>query len=470
MDEALLSALAAAEAGDLAESARICADVIAEQPTHRDAWGVLRELAREGLAGEACFEVARALESAEALEDAVGWWGRGVEGAPDAALGWRGLGLALLRVDRYRAAARALQQAAERLPDDPEPLLLRGLALEADGQYPAARRAYLEADYLDPLDLDVALRLAGVSLRLRRYRDALAALLHAAALAPDAPELQQRLRDLSQRHRRLVPAAEALHAQRDADANRWCNAALRAEGRGDRGQAIWALEKALQGDPDHPTARHLHAAYTGAAVDGPPPGYVAGLFDQYADHFESHLVEELGYQLPGALAALARRDGVSLRRVLDLGCGTGLLGPHVRPPAERLVGVDLSERMLSLARGVGLYDALLQVDATTHLQTTAETYDAIFAAEVFIYVGALDALLPAAAARLSPEGSLLVSLESLSGSGFRLRDNGRFAHSRAYLDEQAARAGLAVAHREWVPIRRSGEGWEEGEIVRLQKS
>ena len=35
--------------------------------------------------------------------------------------------------------------------------------------------------------------------------------------------------------------------------------------------------------------------------------------------------------------------------VLDAGCGTGLCGPLVAPYARRLVGVDLSERMLARA-------------------------------------------------------------------------------------------------------------------------
>ena len=44
------------------------------------------------------------------------------------------------------------------------------------------------------------------------------------------------------------------------------------------------------------------------------------------------------------------------RTALDLGCGTGLCGPLVKPRVERLDGVDLSGAMLDRARATGVYD------------------------------------------------------------------------------------------------------------------
>ena len=38
--------------------------------------------------------------------------------------------------------------------------------------------------------------------------------------------------------------------------------------------------------------------------------------------------------------------------IVDAGCGTGLLAPHLRPYARRLVGVDLSPKMLEKARAM----------------------------------------------------------------------------------------------------------------------
>ena len=46
--------------------------------------------------------------------------------------------------------------------------------------------------------------------------------------------------------------------------------------------------------------------------------------------------------------------------VLDAGCGTGLCGPLLAPYARRLIGVDLSEGMLALAKEKHVYDALIK--------------------------------------------------------------------------------------------------------------
>ena len=45
---------------------------------------------------------------------------------------------------------------------------------------------------------------------------------------------------------------------------------------------------------------------------------------------------------------------------VDLGCGTGLLGPILKPHTQYLIGVDLSPKMLALAEleKVGVYNHL----------------------------------------------------------------------------------------------------------------
>ena len=53
--------------------------------------------------------------------------------------------------------------------------------------------------------------------------------------------------------------------------------------------------------------------------------------------------------------------------MLDAGCGTGLCGPLIAPYARRLVGVDLSERMLAQARARDVYDELVKGELTAYL-------------------------------------------------------------------------------------------------------
>src|SRR5690606_25849867 len=148
---------------------------------------------------------------------------------------------------------------------------------------------------------------------------------------------------------------------------------------------------ALRGDP---------------APESAPAEYVAGLFDQYAEEFDAHLTGELGYQTPQRLRepfdGLA--GGATGLRVLDLGCGTGLSGLVFRDCAAHLAGVDLSPRMLDKARGRGIYDELHCADLVQALERPGPDWDLMLAADVFVYLGDLGAVLRAAARALRPGG------------------------------------------------------------------
>lgn len=57
------------------------------------------------------------------------------------------------------------------------------------------------------------------------------------------------------------------------------------------------------------------------------------------------------------------------RRCVDLGCGTGLMGPLLRNHvADSLVGVDLSAGMVVHARDRGCYDDLAVGELVEYLQ------------------------------------------------------------------------------------------------------
>ena len=81
-------------------------------------------------------------------------------------------------------------------------------------------------------------------------------------------------------------------------------------------------------------------ALTGNGELRPPDSYVETLFDSYAERFEHHLVGQLGYQLPALIRWLCDQQlELHPGRVLDLGCGTGLVGVRtktVSPPTVRI--------------------------------------------------------------------------------------------------------------------------------------
>src|SRR6202012_4484032 len=101
----------------------------------------------------------------------------------------------------------------------------------------------------------------------------------------------------------------------------------------------------------------------------------------------------LKYEAPQLLHAALQRPGQLPResglRILDLGCGTGLCGPLLRPWAARLVGVDLSPKMLSKAAARGVYDQLNCAELTQWLAEEAQPFDVIVCADVLCYFGDL---------------------------------------------------------------------------------
>lgn len=80
-----------------------------------------------------------------------------------------------------------------------------------------------------------------------------------------------------------------------------------------------------------------------------PSGYVTNLFDSVARQFEHRLVREFEYQVPEALAELVRPEFEANACIIDLGCGTSLVGVALAATGARITGVDLSPRMLEIA-------------------------------------------------------------------------------------------------------------------------
>ena len=140
------------------------------------------------------------------------------------------------------------------------------------------------------------------------------------------------------------------------------------------------------------------------AAAAPPSAFVETLFDHYAESFEGELVDKLGYRLPEFLARAIRaaRPG-RFSLVLDLGCGTGLMGEKLRPITDRLEGCDISAAMLKKARAKGVYDLLAKADLQ-HFAYAGPKADLVVAADVFIYVGALDRVVKTVAGILATNG------------------------------------------------------------------
>jgi len=233
--------------------------------------------------------------------------------------------------------------------------------------------------------------------------------------------------------------------------------------RGEHALASECFREGLARHPQDASFAHLAAAADGRTSPCAPRAYVAAAFDRMASRFDHHLVAELGYRVPELLAAAVAPALQPGARVLDLGCGTGLVGAALAGRELELRGVDLSPRMLELARARGIYTDLEESDLVDFLAATApRSAQAVLAADVFIYVGDLAPSFAGAARVLAPGGLLAFSTEALDAGDYRLMPGGHYAQSAHYLRALAARHGMVEQRMESIGLRREGEDFVRG--------
>jgi predicted TPR repeat methyltransferase len=235
-----------------------------------------------------------------------------------------------------------------------------------------------------------------------------------------------------------------------------------AAGQGMRDEAIQALRQALTLEPDDALGVRLDLARLGAlpANEAISDGYVRALFDDYAPKFDRHLTQSLSYRGPELISgALSRACSMRVRDerfglVFDLGCGTGLMAQTLNGRCAVIEGVDLSPRMLEKAAKTGLYTALHEGELVAFLKGRGEAEaDLVVAADVFVYMAALDAAFREAHRVLKSGGLFAFTVQAHEGEGFVLGDDARYAHSEAYIRGLAQTVGFTTLIVERVSTR-----------------
>lgn len=368
-------------------------------------------------------------------------------------------GLGCLQSGRFSDAERHFLASLEAVPGRPS-TLINLAATQLRLAQPAAALASADAALAAEADsADALLHRATALLQLGRLEAALGAFDRLLALASGAASAWRgRAQTLGRLGRpdQALAGFERVLAIDPTDAEAWSGSgsALRELQRLDA--AAHAFREALR----HGAGHDLHAYYL-ASVEGrsapptAPRDYVQGLFDAYADEFDSHLVGGLHYAAPRRLVeGLIELGRGPYRSAVDIGCGTGLCGPLVRPLTERLVGVDLSARMLARARRLDVYDGLENADAVEYLNRADARHDLVLATDVFIYIGDLAPIFAAARAAMDL-GVFCFSVEVLApGRGeFALHPTLRYAHSEAYLKRLAAAHDFHLLAANERPVR-----------------
>lgn len=229
-----------------------------------------------------------------------------------------------------------------------------------------------------------------------------------------------------------------------------------------RDEAAASLRRALAIEPADMLGVRIDLAALGAlppesAITG---AYVRALFDDYAGSFERHLVDKLRYRGPDLIAdalfraCAARRRLFRFARMIDLGCGTGLMARALRGRVAAADGVDLSPGMLAQAARTGLYAGLHERDLVDFLRAReAASADLVVAADVFVYMASLDAAFREAHRVLRPRGLFALTVQAHPGEGVVLGADARYAHGASYLRGLADETGFTVVGDESVSTR-----------------
>ncbi|MEO7191645.1 MAG: methyltransferase [Vicinamibacterales bacterium] len=251
-----------------------------------------------------------------------------------------------------------------------------------------------------------------------------------------------------------------------ASASQWHALGELAHILGRRAVAHDAYDQYLTLEPDDAEIAHVMVSLRDEA---PPPRApdrcIEQLYARFASFYDENMCGDLDYCAPACLDTAIRQVLGEPRDldVLELGCGTGLAGRLLRAYARRLIGIDLSQAMVTRAAATGLYDRLEVAEITEWLGRSSAVespVNLVAACDALIYFGDLAQVVVPASAYLANGGCIAFTLELTDIRPFRLTDSGRYAHHPDHVRDVAAVAGLAVRQLDVVTLR-----YEYGEAV-----
>lgn len=346
-------------------------------------------------------------------------------------------GCARLDARQFAEAESLLLRARALAPRDPHTHYCVGLLCADTGRHAEALAAYEASLSLDDSNAKAHNNRGSALQVLGRLRDAEAAYRRALALRPDLAPPYMNLGNVLEQQQRVA-------------------------------EAIAVYDLALSRGLDAGLFSQYRASALGQSTSRSPDSWVKSTFDNFAPTFDAHL-RTLGYDIPEALVALLAPRARGPLAVVDLGCGTGLVGAALAARGHRVVGVDLSEKMLAQARARNAYDALHVAEVHAFLRGAATaSFDAAFAADVFIYIGALEEAFVEIARVLRAGGWFAFSTEECEDVDFALLPTGRYAQSDAYVRRLAA-ANFTVVDAPKVTIRMESGSPIAGRTYLLQR-
>ena len=394
----------------------------------------------------------------------------------------------------YVKAVEYLQQA-DSLAEDDEIKSMLGESLVALGQTEAAQKTFYQALNINPHNVTTLMNLADMEADSHNFGEAEKFYKRGIEIAPDNLRLHTNYAEMLCRNRRTLEGLEeyrkaVILAPQTPELS--YNLALILKCLEEYEQALdlmfhafylapehtdWSLniaetlvlfneqapEKArkicenwYQKMPENVIVQHLWSALNHQTAAN-ESAYNQLLFDNFAATYEQTL-KNIQY---GVVDKIAELFAPLKGKVLDLGCGTGLAAQKLKTPDNEFIGIDISEKMLDLARQKNLYSELRQADIIEYLHDSPPQVDCILAADVLCYFGDLRPILSAA-----HPTRLIFSVETdTTAEKFVIQANGRYKHNPEYIKQLLQNLGYTQIEQHDLVLRRENGKDVDGCII-----
>ena len=366
----------------------------------------------------------------------------------------------LKKLGRINEAEASLRQAIKLRPDYAVNHFNLGVILQDLGKFEKAEASYRQAIILRPDYVEAHYNLGNAFKELGKLEESEKSYRQAIKLKPDYAKAYNNLGNVLEHLSRLNEAEasyrKAITLKCDY-ADFYANLGNTLRDQDKLLEAKLNYKKAIEIKGDSKKFNHIFDALTGKTTNFAPREYVEGLFDNYAINFENSLVNKLEYKIPNKITEIFinKSSNIQSISVLDLGCGTGLIGDQIKKYCSNLEGIDLSKSMLEIAKAKNIYDKLEHKDIIDYLSTEVLDFDYFISTDVFVYIGNLSEIFRLIKSRNKSKGKLIFSTEHTDRDNFVLEKTGRYSHSKKYIDTLCQEFDYILSHFETINLRKN---------------
>ena len=341
-------------------------------------------------------------------------------------------GLIALKSGNINNAEKFFAKAVEINPLNKHAIINLANLKSEQNDFAEAEKLYKEALDIDSDDFDAHLNYAHLLSRQSRTTEALEEYRKAVIIDPKNPTLSINLGVLLAEQKEYEEAISlffnALNEENNNLVSVHISETLTLLAQNDFDTAMKIAENWHKTMPENIFATHLLSSLKGEKIEDNQV-YTENLFDTFADNYDE-VLRKIDY-------SVARRVGAIIQNVegtvVDLGCGSGLVGLALKADLPALIGVDISAKMLEKAEKTRRYTKLIKSDIIEFLKTKPKA-DVLVAADVLCYFGDLSEFF-----HLAQNYKLCFSVEALEKSqDYALLASGRYAHSKEYIERLLA--------------------------------